>query len=507
MSRFLWRAANRFTFDAREAAALFQRNVFIIAMPASLFDYLTAFTWEQVENSLVYILICLADGHQGIDVLKHDLAPALVAKVDHFTGLPNPASLVDRLAFRLFIDVVMDRIAWMGPWVVPTTLCYLSAGDMTQMLARRLERDIFSAPDKFDVAQSMMWNIYCDWRTYHNMLVLNAGWSRRDALHLMARTISKGAQSAVNTEFRTVLRLCGETDEYNFNDRPLPGASVSFSSLSSFPFKEAGHGLAKKDEQVNGEKAEAGRRRKRMPSLLEQLPSDVIVNKIVPMVFEAHANDERERRRPDGSVAGARGTTPDQGRTSPVSGPFTLKSWVLENYKLELFYRKCEEGMSGQEGEMGVGSELEDGEADVVDVEVVGEVDRETEGGEEGSEGSGAMEMSLSVASVVVDVGDEDLVEGEEEDMVEIAEPIADIGESGDEMAVEEGMSAYVDLTEVSENLEAISVEYLDVRAAVVQVVADVGQGERGRWVTTARVVEGGGDASSTRQASGRYCT
>lgn len=54
--------------------------------------------------------------------------------------------MLRRRYFGIFIDVLVDPIAWIGPRGVPTTLFYLLAGDMTHSLAHILDRDIFSAP-------------------------------------------------------------------------------------------------------------------------------------------------------------------------------------------------------------------------------------------------------------------------------------------------------------------------------------------------------------------------
>lgn len=425
VTKFLWRAANNLTFEAREAAALFQRNVFIISMSASLFDFLTAVSWDQVEQSLIYILTCLADGHEGMEVLKEDLAAPLVAKIDQFANVDDPAMLVNPQAFRLFVDVIMDGIAWMGPWVVPTTLCYLSASDMTQLLSNRFDRDIFSAPEKFELVQSMMWNIYRDWQTYHHVLVRNGDWPRRDALQVMASMIRKKGQASVDEVMHTVLQLCLECDQTTLSclDIHYSVDRVRAAVLCAT------------------EKPQPVRRKK---SLFSSLPSDVVLNKIFPKLFQVYVKDLRERIRSDLST-GARQTSEPP---SPVTVLFSLKSWVLENFKLQSFYRSCNPGTDREE--------LRDPESrdDVfVEVEVFEEEEPDgiVSGGSEQFDGEKYSE----------DDDDDD------DNMVEIAQPIADAHDDGaDSMAVEEAISSDLELDRDLDNVEAVAVEYAagDVR-------------------------------------------
>lgn len=316
VSKFLWNAANNFTFQAQEASALFQRNVFIISMPAALFEFLTSVTWEQLEDALVYILVCLAEGHEGMKVLKDELEAHLVCKIDRFATVDDPTSLISPRAFRLFVDIVMDRIPWMGPWVIPTTLCYLSAGDMTQLLSSRLDHEIFTSPD-CQPTESMMWNIYRDWQTYHRIFVQNGGWSRKRAIELMTQIISKGLQSEADMTARAVLYLNANGDESVFGlEQPL---------YSRKKLRTNCH-LAKRKSESNCRK-----------SLLACLPLDVVLSRVIPKIFESIAEKKLDRRRPDKTSDTIRNNAETASRVT-----FSLKNWILENCKLESYYRRCE---------------------------------------------------------------------------------------------------------------------------------------------------------------------
>lgn len=338
VNRFLWEAANNCSFPAAAAATLFQRNVFIISMPAALFDFLTSVTWEQLEHAVLFVLAHLAADAHGLDILHEELAPTLAAKL--VGGFPSngPSEGCEPHVFRLLLDLVMDRIVWMGPWVVPTTLCYLSASDMTDLLAERYERPIFSTPEKFELVHTMMWNIYRDWQTYHHILVKEGGYSRLEALELMARTISKGTQSLVDGGIRTLLQMT--TTEHSWDDIPFRYEGPN----STYPGPECMYPLP---HRLLG------------MSHLSRVPEDVVLRLLLPKLCEAYASDETLRRRAPISppVVEANGDTP-----SSVAVPFSLKFWVLEDHNLLRFYHESDED-----------GEMSDAEAELVEAELVAE--------------------------------------------------------------------------------------------------------------------------------------
>lgn len=280
-------------------------------MPAPLFDFLTSVSWEQLEVTVIFVLTILAQGNRGMRILHDELAPVMADKLSRFANIPDPGSVCDPNAFRLMLDLVMDRIVCMGPWVVPTTLCYLSAIDMTDLLAHRYQRPIFSTPEKFELVHTMMWNIYRDWQTYRHVLVKNGGRSRLEALELMARTISMGAQSLVDEGLRTLYQLAHETHDRTLIDPP--------------------HG----SPTCNSAPLHAPRRK----NFLSLLPTDIIVGKLMPKVCDVYANDDRYRRRSPATNA-----LPEQlpDLLSPVTVPFSLKSWVLEDHFLHQMYHSAD---------------------------------------------------------------------------------------------------------------------------------------------------------------------
>lgn len=340
VNKFLWQAANDFSFKASAAATLFNRNVFIISMPASLFDFLTAVTWEQLEHAMLFVLVNLASDAQGLDTLHNELAPALAERLVRGSP-PDLPEACEPIAFRLLLDHVMDRIVWMGPWIVPTTLCYLSASDMTELLARRYERPIFATPEKFELVHSMMWNIFRDWQTYRHILVKLGGRSRLDALEIMARTISKGTQTLVDEGIRTLLQLISQ--EHNCHDIPF-GVSGLQTPLPLQP-------------------------RPRRPTFISLLPTDVILGTILPKLCEVYASDESFRRR---NPIAAPATEASGDPPSPVAVPFSLKSWVLEDLTLQQFYHSCDNENEDQEMNGAQPVELVNGEEEeVVEVDFV----------------------------------------------------------------------------------------------------------------------------------------
>lgn len=302
VNRFLWQAANDFSFKAAEAATLFHKNVFIISMPAPLFDFLTSVTWEEFEQAMLFVLLKLPSDTNSLQILHDELAPTLGQASPH--AIP-PESCNPRV-FKRLLDLVMDRIIWMGPWVIPTTLCYLSASDMTELLAHRYERPIFSTPEKFELVHTMMWNIFRDWQTYRHILVKLGGRSHLEALELMARTISKGTQCLVDEGIRTLLQIVSA--EHCCND-------ITF---------DLAHSETTPPPTTSAQK-----------NFLSTLPTDVVVGSLIPRLCEVYASDESLRRRSPATLS----TIEVRGESPPVrSIPFSLKNWVLEDPHLHNFY-------------------------------------------------------------------------------------------------------------------------------------------------------------------------
>lgn len=310
VNNFLWRAANNVSFDAREAATLFQRTVFIISMPSTLFDYLTKVTWTQLEDVILFTLTNLANGSNGLHVLRNELAPSLASRLDHYLPDADPQSTCDPIAFRNMLDYVMDRIVSVGPWIVPTTLCYLSASDMTELLAQRYDRPIFATPERFELMHSMVWNIYRDWQTYREVLVQLGGRTRPDALETMANTISRRAQGFLDQSIRVVLRI---------------SSNMQFCDETSLPQRNTQEPPSPPVPAVN--------------SYLSLLPTDVVLGKLIPKLCDVYSTDDDCHR-----MAASSSPTLDVPTepTLPASVPFSLKHLVLEDRILLQLYRSCD---------------------------------------------------------------------------------------------------------------------------------------------------------------------
>lgn len=341
VNKFLWQAANDYSFRAHDAAKLFQRNVFIISMPAPLFDFLTTVTWEQLEEATLYVLVTLAHDANGFHVLHEELAPSLAAKLANGTP-PNVPDPCDHRTFRLLMDLVMERIMWTGPWILPTTLCFLSASDMTDLLARRYGRPIFATPEKFELVHSMMWSIFRDWQTYRHLLVRLGGMSRLKALELMARTISRGAQSLVENAIRTLLQLTVQLHDCHDLPFDLTGSQSALPLPSGLSLKK---------------------------NYLSVLPMDVVLSKLLPKLCEAYASDDKFRRRTR-PVGAQRNVTVEM-----LPPRLSLKNWVLEDATLHHFYHNA----NGEDADDDMSDadpvEIEEGEGDEEPGQIIEAVD------------------------------------------------------------------------------------------------------------------------------------
>lgn len=261
-----------------------------------------------------------------------------------YGAMLNAPDTCDYRTFRLLMDLVMERITWTGPWILPTMLCFLSASDMTDLLARRYERPIFATPEKFELVHSMMWSIFRDWQTYRHLLVRLGGMSRLKALELMARTISRGAQSLVEQAIRTLLQLTVELHECHDLPFDLTGSQTSLPLPLPVPLPLPSGVSTKKN-------------------YLSMLPIDVILCKLLPKLCESYASDDKIQRKTRPASANRNVVV------EAVVPRLTLRNWVLEDATLHHFYHNGD----GEEGD----DDLSDGDP----VEYVAEVESE-EGGD-----------------------------------------------------------------------------------------------------------------------------
>ena len=305
---FLWRAANQVCFDAREAAQLFRRNVFVICIPAVLFDFLTTVTWEQLESALVCVLATLARRDRGLEALKNEIAPSLAHYIDDYIENPDPTAHCCPDVFCLLVDSIMEGISSVRPWIVPTTLAYLSATDMTELLQGRFDRPIFSAPEKFELMHSMMWNIYRDWQTYREVLVKNGRRSRIDALELMAKTISQGTQKLVDHGVRTLEKLVMEKLETNYSNDDACSDKLTNS---------------------NG--------KKRRPNYIARLPADIVYKELMPRVCDTYVRNQQFLPRRLGTYQHIESGI-EPWPSPSVTTATSLKTWVLEDHALHLMF-------------------------------------------------------------------------------------------------------------------------------------------------------------------------
>lgn len=308
---FLWKAAHDCSFTMKRAAELFQRNVYIISMPANLFDFLTQVTWEELQNTMMFTLANLASYSDGLHVLQKELAPALTALLKkHVERLQyEDEDGCDLHAFRLLLDNVMDRIPCMGPWMVSTMLCYLSTTDMTELLAQRYDRPIFSKPEKYEMIHTVMWNLFKDWRMYKYLLVQLGGRSTSQALNTMAQTIARGTQHFVAYSVGLLLQISSQSSTSSY----YPSMTASHRAVEPLFIR-----------------------------YLSSLPTDIIAGSLIPSLCEAYARQEiAVSQRTDDVPAKLQQENPlQQARVQLTVTPFSLKSLILEHGVLLSFYQR-----------------------------------------------------------------------------------------------------------------------------------------------------------------------
>lgn len=250
-NRFLWHAVQRSSFRSSDAAPLFPgKHVLALCVPDYLHAFLAQVTWRDVEESLFYTLSAAAAGEDGgTQVLERELAASVYKQVAAYKCSGAPPR-----AFRLLMDLVFDYMHSLGPWTVPVTLAYLPS-------------DAEPSQGCSDGLSSVMRKLCDDFSEYERVLCPTA--SRAEVLHIMARVIA------------------GKNN------------SVVWSAVDVLLAAQAG--VARSIKQAR--KASEGGRK-----ALADLPLDVLLDHLVPSVFQMYASDGAPTRKPRAAKAHSLGT-------------------------------------------------------------------------------------------------------------------------------------------------------------------------------------------------------
>lgn len=139
VNAFLWRAVAANGFDGAEAAALFLRNVYVLAIPDYLYDFMRAVSMEKSNEVVLFILSTIAEAEspEGLRIMQAELAPSFwAALVTHMADRrrlgPSYAPPLD--AFRRMMDGVLDHICSLSAWRAEVGVGFLTSSDMAALL-------------------------------------------------------------------------------------------------------------------------------------------------------------------------------------------------------------------------------------------------------------------------------------------------------------------------------------------------------------------------------------
>ncbi|GAB0490934.1 hypothetical protein MMPV_002175 [Pyropia vietnamensis] len=232
VNAFLWRAVAANGFDGAEAAALFLRNVYVLAIPDYLYDFMRIVSMEQANEVVLFILSTIAEAEspEGLSIMEGELAPTFWdALVTHMTdrrrlGRDYQPPLE---AFRRMMDGVLDHICSLSAWRAEVGIGFLTSSDMAALLdAARARRESHAGggeerpaavgggggkrgqpvPTKDAADAPADWTVWSDLLLVPSSPAASGGNSARAAaLGAMADAICHDAQPAVVAATRAVI--------------------------------------------------------------------------------------------------------------------------------------------------------------------------------------------------------------------------------------------------------------------------------------------------------------
>lgn len=222
VNRFLWDTVHNGFYDSVKGNALFSTNIFVLGLPAELFDFLVHVTLEALDVAIIDFLVLLhhqltTDGDViGVSKLQEELLPEvwnrLEANIGVFeNGEPKEAERAATLEHLV-------QISFMTPWRVDVLAGYLSPADMGLLLDHGPRHLSGALPafgsDCVGVRGSALLKMFRDWQVYDDVLCKRLSMKRCAALEAMDRAIYVGRSECMYGEAAAVVDLCDRKQSY-----------------------------------------------------------------------------------------------------------------------------------------------------------------------------------------------------------------------------------------------------------------------------------------------------
>lgn len=213
---FLWDTVHNGFYDAVKGNDLFGTNIFVLGLPAELFDFLVHVTLQALDVAIIDFLVLLhhqltTDGDVvGVSKLQEELLPEVWERLEANIGVFENGE--PKEAERAATLEHLVQISFMTPWRVDVLAGYLSPADMGLLLDHGPRHLSGALPafgsDCVGVRGSALLKLFRDWQVYDDVLCKRLSMKRCAALEAMDRATYCGRSRCMYTESAAVVDLC-----------------------------------------------------------------------------------------------------------------------------------------------------------------------------------------------------------------------------------------------------------------------------------------------------------
>jgi hypothetical protein len=215
VNTFLWETVQAGFYDSMKGNAIFGDNVFVLGLPAELYNFLVHVSLAALDVAMIDFLVLLHhqlttdDDAIGVAKLREELLPKIWNRVEANIGVFDNGE--PREAERAATLEHLVQISFMTPWRVDILAGYLSQGDMTTLIDKGPFALSASLPsfgaDSVGVRGSALMKMYRDWRVYDEVLCQRLRMKRNAALEAMDRAVHCGRSGYTYEQTAAVVDL------------------------------------------------------------------------------------------------------------------------------------------------------------------------------------------------------------------------------------------------------------------------------------------------------------
>jgi hypothetical protein len=228
INNFLWRTVQNGYYDAEMGNSIFGSNVFVLGLPAELYDFLIHVTLPALDIAIIDFLVLLhhqltTDGDAvGVEKLREELLPEVWERVERNIGVFDNGE--PKEAERAATLEHLVQISFMTPWRVDVMAGFLNPQDMSTLLSHgphaASERLPSFGPDSVGVRGSALLKMYRDWLVYDDLLCQRLSMKRNAALEAMDRAVYCGRSNQMYLQAAAVVDLCEDLSSW-FSRLPI----------------------------------------------------------------------------------------------------------------------------------------------------------------------------------------------------------------------------------------------------------------------------------------------